>query len=363
LLFIDFYQKSSYLKKGATMNVNYQNLLILAALGVGALFAIRTAIQLWRELQYSFNGKTVLITGGSRGLGLVMARQLIEQGARVAICARDGDELERARADLQQRGGEVLAVPCDVTDEFEVQQMIKIVRDRFAKIDVLINNAGTIQVAPMELMTLDDYEEAIKTHFWAPLYTTLAVLPQMRERRGGRIVNISSIGGKVSVPHLLPYSSSKFALVGLSQGMRAELAKFGIAVTTVCPGLIRTGSQYNAFFKGKHRQEYTWFSTSASLPLLSISAENAASQILAACKRGDAEIVPSIIALIADKLHALFPGLTADILSWVNRLLPEADGIGSDRVQGKDSQSSLSPSALTSLTDNAAQRNNEISIQ
>ncbi|WP_315791797.1 SDR family oxidoreductase [Fischerella sp. JS2] len=344
------------------MNINYQNYqnpLIIAVLIVAALLAIQAIGRWWREQQYNLKGKTVLITGGSRGLGLVMARQLVQKNARLVICARDTSELEKARIDLQQRGGEVLAVPCDVTDELEVKQMMRFVSDRFGQIDVLINNAGTIQVGPMQEMTLDDYEEAIKIHFWAPLYTTLAVLPMMRQRREGRIVNISSIGGKLSVPHLLPYSASKFALVGLSEGMHSELAKDGIVVTTVCPGLMRTGSPYNAFFKGKHRQEYAWFSISDSLPLISMSAESAAKQIIAAFRRGDAEVTLSLPAQIGDKFHALFPGFTCVLLGWVNRFLPEPDGIGSDRVQGKDSQSSISPSVLTSLSDQAAQQNNQ----
>ncbi|RUR84580.1 SDR family NAD(P)-dependent oxidoreductase [Chlorogloeopsis fritschii PCC 9212] len=341
------------------MDIKYQNPIVLAVIAIGVFFLIQAIGRWWREQQYSFKAKTVMITGGSRGLGLVIARQLIKQGARVVICARNAEELQRARMDLEQRGGEVLAVPCDVTDEFEVKQTIRIVRDRFGEIDVLINNAGIIQVGPIAEMTLDDFEQAIKTHFWAPLYTTFAVLPQMRQRGEGRIVNISSIGGKVSVPHLLPYSASKFALVGLSEGMRAELAKDGIVVTTICPGLMRTGSAYNAYFKGNNRQEYTWFSISDSLPILSMSAESAANQIISAIKRGDAEVVLSIPAQIGVKFHALFPGFTSTILSWVNRFLPEAGGIGSDRAQGKDSTSSFSPSALTTLGDKAAQQNNQ----
>jgi short-subunit dehydrogenase len=338
----------------------FQNSLISVAIGLGALLAIIWAVRSWQESQYNLTGKTVLITGGSRGLGLVMTRQLVQSGARVAICARDTAELERARVELEQQGKEVLAVPCDVTDKTQVEQLVKSVSDRFGQIDILINNAGTIQVAPMELMTVDDYDEAMKIHFWAPLYTTLAALPQMRQRHAGRIVNISSIGGKVSTPHLLPYSASKFALTGLSEGMRAELAQDGIIVTTVCPGLMRTGSPENAFFKGKHRQEYTWFSISDSLPFISMSAESAARQTIAALKRGDAEVILSLPALIGDKFHALFPGLTADILSWVNRFLPKADGIGSDRLQGKDSHSSLSPSVLTAASNKAAEQNNEV---
>lgn len=140
-------------------------------------------------------------------------------------------------------------------------------------------------------MTLKDYEDAMKTHFWGPLYAMMAVLPEMRARRAGRIVNISSIGGKVGVPHLAPYCASKFPLTGLSQALHAELATDGIKVTNVCPGLMRTGSPRNATFKGQHRAEYAWFTISDSLPFTSISAERAARQILAACKRGEAEVV------------------------------------------------------------------------
>lgn len=248
------------------LNELNNNALILAAVVVGVLFAIRAVLQLWR--QYDLSGKTVLITGGSRGLGLVMARELLREGARLAICARDEAELERARTDLVRRGADVLALPCDVTNQEQVNEMVRVVRDRFGQIDVLINNAGAIAVGPMEVMTLEDYEAAMKIHFWAPLYTTLAVLPEMRQRHEGRIVNISSIGGKISTPHLLPYSASKFALTGFSEGLRAELASYGIVVTTICPGLMRTGSPYNAIFKGQHRAEYTWFSLSDSLPLI-----------------------------------------------------------------------------------------------
>lgn len=317
-------------------------------------------ILVWRWLpKYNFENKTVLLTGGSRGLGLIMARQLVQQGAKLAICARDELALERARKELEELGGDVLAVGCDVTDKAQVDEMVAEVRSHFGKIDALINNAGTITVGPMEEMTLEDYEAAMKLHFWAPLYTTLAVLPEMRQRKEGRIVNISSIGGKVSVPHLLPYSASKFALTGFSEGLRAELAKDGIVVTTVCPGLIRTGSPYNAQFKGQHRAEFTWFSISDSLPIISMSAERAARQILAACRRGDAEIVTSLIAQLAAKFHDLFPGLTASIAGFVNNFLPSPGGIGTKHAKGKDSTSDLSPSELTALSDRAAYKNNQ----
>lgn len=335
------------------------NLLFLAAAGVGVGLAARSA-QRWRRA-CDWQDKAILITGGSRGLGFVLARQLLQQGARVAICARDEAELRRARAQLGQDGRRVLAIPCDVTDRAQVEAMVHEVHDSLGQIDVLINNAGVIQVAPAELMTHEDYEEAMRVHFWGPLHTTLAVLPDMRRRRQGRIVNISSIGGKISMPHLLPYNASKFALVGLSEALRAELAKDNISVTTVCPGLMRTGSPHHALFKGQHRAEYTWFSISDALPGLSMSAERAARQILRACKRGDAEVVLSLPAKLATTFHALFPGLTADLLGLANSfLLPAPGGVGTARVQGGASHSRLSPSWLTALNDRAAQRNNEV---
>jgi short-subunit dehydrogenase len=238
--------------------------------------------------------------------------------------------------------------------------MVAAVTNRFGQIDVLINNAGVIQVGPIEVMTHDDFERAMQAHFWAPLHTILAVLPSMRQRGQGRIVNISSIGGKIAVPHLVPYSASKFALVGLSKGLRTELMKDGIVVTTVCPGLMRTGSPRNADFKGQHRFEYAWFSISDALPLLTVSAENAARQIVRACKRGQAELVISIPAKIAVLFDALLPGAMSRMLAAVNQILPDAGGAGTERVKGRDSTSAWSPSWLTTLNDEAAVRNNEL---
>ncbi|MEW6737115.1 MAG: SDR family oxidoreductase [Acidobacteriota bacterium] len=332
--------------------------LMIAALSAGALLTVRQLVRWWRE--YNLHDKTVLITGGSRGLGLVMARQFVQKGAKVAICARDETELLRAQDDLVRQGGEVLTVVCDVTSKQDVYRMVAKVLTHFGHIDVLVNNAGTIAVGPMEVMTQQDYEEAMKIHFWAPFYTTLAVLPEMRRRRNGRIVNISSIGGKLSVPHLLPYSASKFALVGFSEGLRAELAKDGIVVTTVCPGLMRTGSPRNAFFKGQHQAEYTWFSISDALPFISMSAERAASQIIKACQHGDAEVVLTLPAKLATLLHGIFPGFTEDMLGFINKLLPAPGGIGSQRAKGAESYTDLSPSWLTTLSDQAAERNNEV---
>jgi short-subunit dehydrogenase len=330
---------------------------LVLGLGLAALMAARANARSRRVM--NFHNRTILITGGSRGLGLVMARKFAQKGANLALVARDAEELARAREDLSVYNAEVLTVVCDVTNHAQVDRMLAQVRDRFGDIDVVINNAGTIQVGPMEEMTYADYDEAMQTHFYAPLYIALAVLPEMRRRKSGRIINISSIGGKISVPHLLPYSASKFALVGLSEGMRSELAKDNIYVTTVCPGLLRTGSHVNARFKGQHRAEYTLFSIGDSLPFTSTDAETAAKQIVTACKYGDAELVISVPAILGERFHALFPGATADLLGAANGFLPGPGGIGTAQVTGRESQSMLAPSLLTALSDRATRDNNE----
>jgi short-subunit dehydrogenase len=333
------------------------NIMKIAALA-GAFLGARALIRQFSN--YSFENKSVLITGGSRGLGLVLARQFAKEKSRLAITARDEGELERAQFDLQKRGATVLTVPCDVTSESQVAEMIDRVQSHYGGIDVLINNAGQIQTGPFDVMTREDFEKAINVHFWGPLNTILAVLPSMRERGDGRIVNISSIGGKVSVPHLLPYCASKFALVGLSEGLRAALLKDGIYVTTVCPGLMRTGSPRNADFKGQHRKEYAWFSISDALPLTSVSAELAAKQIVEACRRRKAGLVISLPAQLAVFFNSNLPGLTAELLAIANKVLPEPGGIGKRTAKGKESYSNWSPSWLTSLNEEAAMRNNEM---
>ena len=339
-------------------NDNGGNGLLLAAAGVGVCLAARSLIRQsrWMDLR----GKSALVTGGSRGLGLLLAREFVARGARVAICARNEDDLQAAAADLKRRGGEVAAFDCDVTDRDQVERTVGNVERQFGRVDVLVNNAGTISVGPMEVMNLGDYDEAMKTHFWGPLYATLAVLPGMKRRREGRVVNISSIGGKVAVPHLLPYSASKFALTGLSEGLRAELKKDNVFVTTICPGLMRTGSPPNAFFKGQHREEYALFILSDSTPLTAMSARRAARRIVTACQRGESEVILSIQAKIAAKFHGVFPGVSSELYGLINQALPGPGGIGEDRARGRDSESAVSQSFLTALTRKAAVENNEV---
>jgi NAD(P)-dependent dehydrogenase (short-subunit alcohol dehydrogenase family) len=315
------------------------------------------AVARWRT-RFELRGRTILITGGTRGLGLELARQAALASARVAICGRDSETLARAREALSQTGAEILAETCDVTDRAQVAELIRSVQAAYGPIDVLINNAGMVEVGPVGAMTAVDFERDMATNFWGPLNVILAVLPHMRPRGEGRIVNIASIGGKLSVPHLVPYSSSKFALVGLSEGLRAELRASGILVTTVCPGLMRTGSPRHATFKGQHDAEYTWFNMADNAPLLSMDVARAARRILNAMRYGKSHLVLSLPAKVADKVHGLFPGLTSDALSVANRFLPTTER-HEHGVEGQFCRPVVSVPWLHQRGARAAARNNQ----
>lgn len=329
-------------------------------LSIGMYLLTRT----FRQIFYGIHleNKVVLITGGSRGLGLVLARQLADEGAKIVICGRSDESLQKASEILEKRAAEFLAVPCDISDKQQVKRMISQIRDEMGSVDILINNAGIIQTGPMELMNDNDYKAVMDTHFWGPLHLIYEVLPDMKRKRTGRIVNIASIGGKISFPHLLPYNASKFALAGLSEGVTAELSKYNIKVTTVYPGLMRTGSPRNIDVKGQHKKEYAWFKISDSLPFISMDAEKAAHRIVDAMKNGDKTLTLSLPAKLAISAHALAPRLSITVFKAINYLLPDKpDRMDSSRVKkGYQSESKISESAITKKTDQAAEKNLEI---
>jgi NAD(P)-dependent dehydrogenase (short-subunit alcohol dehydrogenase family) len=330
-------------------------ILLVAGIGLTS-WAIARAMR----RTFSFAGKSVLITGGSRGLGLVIARRICAEGGRVALLARDTSELTRAREELTKIGGEVITIVCDLLDRAKSESAVEKVVNRFGTIDVLINNAGVIEVGPLAHMRREDFERSMNLHFWAPFNLIRKVVPHMRRAREGRIVNISSIGGKLAVPHLAPYSAGKFALVGLSDAMRAELALDNIHVTTVTPGLMRTGSHVNAKFKGNHSAEYAWFSVAASLPVGSISDERAAAKIIDACRAGRPALTMPLPARIGVAGNALFPNLTGHAMKLANRFLPRpTNATGNQLRSGWESRGPKPDGWLGRFTDRMAQRNNE----
>jgi short-subunit dehydrogenase len=310
--------------------------------------------------RYNLYGRVVLLTGGSRGLGLAMAREFCRQGSKLALLARDDEELGRAEEELRSTGADVETFTCDIRFQDQVQRTVREVTEHFGHIDVLVNNAGIIQIGPEETMKVADYQEAMDTHFFGPLFAVQAVLPQMRARREGRIVNIGSIGGKVPTPHLLPYVASKFALVGFSEGLHAEVKQEGIVVTTVCPGLLRTGSARNVTVKGQHEKEYLWFKLLGSLPYFSMSAPAAARAIVRACQLGKAEVILTGRARTGARLQGLAPGFVAEVLALLDRLLPRNNGVaGLEPWTGSESESAVTRSFVTELTQRAEEDYNE----
>ncbi len=233
---------------------------VRAALTGGAALAAASVLAKSRSRERDdIRGEVAVVTGASRGLGLLLARELARHGCPLVICARDAAELERAADGLRAEGAEVTAVAGDVTDETIPQRLVDTATERYGRIDIVISNAGIIQVGPVADARAGHFETALDTMALAPVRLALAALPVMRRQQHGRIVTIASIGGKMSVPHLLPYSTAKFAAVGFSEGLRAELGRGPVTVTTVVPGLMRTGSHLQARFTGRAEEEFTWF--------------------------------------------------------------------------------------------------------
>ncbi len=329
-------------------------------LGASAGAAVLLSLVRQAGRRMNFKDASVVITGGSRGLGLELARIFAAEGARITLIARNELELERARRELADSGADVRVHSCDIRKEEEAERAVNLILNKLGRIDVLVNNAGVIQVGPFESLDRADYEDAMGVHLWGPLNLIRAVVPHMKKQGSGRIVNITSIGGLVAIPHMLAYSMSKFALVGLSDGLRAELMKDGIYVTTVAPGLMRTGSHVNALFKGRYQQEFAWFSVLEGLPLFSTDARRAAGQIVRACRYGDPKLVITVQARLLYLMNTVFPDLTALFLNIAGRLLPGPAGEeGHESHTGWESRSST-PGVLTRLADNAIGRNNEI---
>jgi short-subunit dehydrogenase len=293
------------------------------AAGASAVAAAWFAARRMTRSRYSFRDRTVVVTGGTRGLGLALARCFVDEGARVWVIARSFDELSAAADELTARGGWVRTIAADIRRDDHISRVIDTISMTSERLDVLVNNAGVIAMSPFENSNREDFQDAMATHFWGPLELIRAALPHLRAHGDGRIINIASLGGRVAVPHLAAYSASKFALVGLSETLRAELMKDGVLVTTVTPGLMRTGSYVNARVRGRHADEFRWFTAMSATPLTSMRADRAARMIVEASRRGQASVTPGVQAKLAILLNALLPDAYASINAAADRgLLP-----------------------------------------
>jgi short-subunit dehydrogenase len=341
-----------------------------AVAGAGLLCAGTTAAVVYRWISRrtarrlrGLSGKVVLITGASRGLGLAMAEEFGRCGAKLVLAARDPWELERARTSLVERkavqdAADILVIPTDLRQADEAQHLVERATEHFGRIDVLVNNAGVTTVGPVENQTVGDFHDVMDSNFFSAVHCALAVLPQMLGRRSGTIVNVASIGGKVAVPHMLPYTASKFAEVGFSEGLHAELRAKGVHVLTVCPGLMRTGSHGNEMFSGDAAREYRWFSLAATLPGVSTSAAAAARRIVRAVVAGETEIAITPQAVAAARLGNLAPEVVGLAMGAVNRLLPAAVAGKPELRRGAEVRS-LETAPAATIGDAAALRYNQ----
>lgn len=336
----------------------------LAGTGLACAGAVAScAVAQSRKKSKKLQGKVVLITGASRGLGLAMAEEFGRLGATLALNARDPYELERARKLLVKRHtvddpDEILLLPGELRDARQAKQLVEDATARLGRIDFLVNNAGIITVGPVENHSIQDFRDVMDANFFSGVHCTLAVLPQMLSRGRGNIVNITSIGGKIAVPHLLPYSASKFAAVGFSEGLNAELRRKGVHVTTVCPGLMRTGSHMNALFTGDAAREYRWFSLAAGLPIISTSARSAARKIVRAAVSGKSEIAITPQAILASRLGNICPTATARAMELMNLALPRPASGETGNRRGAEVRSMEIKPALV-LAQAAARRYNQ----
>lgn len=275
----------------------------------------------------SLAGRTALVTGGSRGLGLLMADRLAARGCTVTLAARDADELAAARKKLLHRRPDVAVHTsvCDVREQEAVHAMFRAAHDTCGGPDIVIANAGVIQVAPLDAIGAKEFQDAMDTMYMGAVHTCLEAIPYLRQsERGGRLGVISSVGGLMGVPHLLPYAGAKAAAGVFAEGLHAELAASGVSVTAVYPGLMRTGSHLQAEFGGERSKEFGWFSTVAGAPLVSMNAQRAAERIVKAVVRGRTRLVLTPLARAADLAHGVAPAATTRLNGVVARLLPKA---------------------------------------
>lgn len=264
-----------------------------------------------QRLKTGFAG---VITGASTGIGKALAVLLADQlKARLIINARTEQALQETKTLVEKSGGEAVIVAGDVADSGMAEHLVDACLNNFSDIDLLVNNAGLAKPGSVLSLTPEDWQRVFDVNFFAPLKSTYAALPHFVQKRRGKVVNISSVAGKIAFPGSVCYASSKFALTGMSEGMAAELQQKGIDFITVCPGWVRT----EFFAKNQMMKEKnpTLIAEQGDLRgmimkhLLSISSERAAEHVLRALQKGGAqEIVLTAPGIVIERINAFMPG-------------------------------------------------------
>ncbi|MCA1726236.1 MAG: SDR family NAD(P)-dependent oxidoreductase [Actinobacteria bacterium] len=247
-------------------------------------------------------GANVLLTGASRGIGEVVARELVEKGARVAITARSADELNKVAEDLERRGGKAVAIPGDVTKKADRARMVREAEKAFGPLDVLINNAGFDEWSPYTELETSAIERMIELNLTSTILFSREVLPGMLERKRGHILNMASTAGKLMVPFTVTYSATKHGVVGFTLSLRAETVGTGVSASVVCPGYVQGAGMY----------ERDWGSKTP--PGTKTTVETVAKKTVAAIEKDQPEVVVSgFNGRVGDVLLAISPRLMTRI--------------------------------------------------
>lgn len=260
---------------------------------------------------------TVLITGASQGIGKATSHLFASHGYNVVLAARQADRLETTAQELRTAGHSTIAIPTDVRQPDQVNLLMQKALEQYGSIDVLVNNAGIYISGPAEEFSLEDWHQAIDTNLWGYIHTIHALLPHFLARQTGTIVNVGSIGGIVPIPYLTPYSTSKFAVTGLTRSLHSELAPKGIHVCGIYPNIIKTDFLERAVFTGKNeedlRSRQNQISQLLETPVIE-KAEDVAKAIWSAVKRKQDEVVVG-----SANLSAASNQLLPNLVQWILR--------------------------------------------
>lgn len=250
-------------------------------------------------MDLGLQGKVAVVTGGSDGIGKAAATALAAEGAQVVICARRADVLEQAAAEITTKtGGTVAAIVADVTKADQVQRLIEETISRFGRLDILVNNAGTSSAHPFEEASDDIWEADIQLKLMGAIHCIRAAIPHMKAQRSGRIINITTPGGKAPGPRSVPTSVTRAAGIALTKALSKEYAADNILVNTVCVGLLKSG---------QHRRR--WERTRAENPDLTLDAfyEQMGKNVPLG-RVGEAHEVGDVIAFLASERASYITG-------------------------------------------------------
>ena len=264
---------------------------------------------------------TALITGASQGIGKATALLFAKNGYDLIITARTKDKLEAVAEEIRNINRQVIAISTDTGNRTAVEALVSLGLERFSTIDVLVNNAGVCMSAPMAETTIEDWERLINTNLWGYIYTIKALLPHFLERKQGNIINVGSFGGKVPLPNMTAYCTTKHAIVGLTETLRIELEPEGIHVSAIHPSVTKTDFLERAVFKyGDSQEEQKRRQAMEKMlasPLASTS-EDVAKAIWNAVKQPQAEVIVGS-AKIPSFLNRIFPGVTQGMLQFATK--------------------------------------------